>query len=266
MFPFDTVTAGEEFPLCDDPPGCGYSCRLCQERKSAMARWLAPLVCSYCSTTEAVCPLSRLCEACDLKRESLYTFIQGCRCRVCGCGELVPSSCRLFLRGTDVRLYFYVLLSAPDYPLSKLAVQCRCCSVPAQKDSDGSGTPFLRRVVNLERLKVGCCVLCKRGYKRKWRRRFEWDHVTPHWGTRPYISELEKGKSLAALHTELRNCRLLCLNCHDLVTDGQRRHLFTLYRFRDWEYAKLRLGYTPAQSLAVLSCQRSQREQGNPSE
>ena len=167
------------------------------------------------------CPIYWRCSSCSLKRKIYQNWKQKCsRCNQ-------PASWTL---------YDGVRISQPrQETLLFCEPICKCCWA---EDNPSGKMTWCKQVSLVAMALQQKCALCPRRFNIAQPQLWEWDHLQPRCFTgRPMVSAYySKSRSyMAAMLEEIRGCRLLCLNCHDIHSRKQLATVFAPRRFRDWE-------------------------------
>ena len=108
--------------------------------------------------------------------------------------------------------------------LLKCKALCRFChrlkSQAERKKIKQASYTAKRKIVNAEKLKSGACLTCKRTVNLKNACAFDFDHINPETKRMAVAKMVLKSWDYFNAHAkeEMRNCNLLCTNCHHVKT------------------------------------------------
>lgn len=108
--------------------------------------------------------------------------------------------------------------------LDKCKPLCRFChrlkSQAERKKETQPSRLAKRQIINVEKLKRGACLTCKREVTLENAQAFDFDHVNPETKRIKVAKMVYKSWDYFNAHAkeEMRNCNLLCTNCHKIKT------------------------------------------------
>lgn len=73
-----------------------------------------------------------------------------------------------------------------------------------------------KEFIRASKIKVGRCSRCKLECHRKNHVAFDWDHVDP--STKSFNLGSVRTQSFASIEREISKCRLVCKNCHAVIS------------------------------------------------
>lgn len=109
--------------------------------------------------------------------------------------------------------------------LDKCKPLCRFChrlKSQAERKKETNPTRLARReIITTEKLKRGACLTCKRTVTLQSACAFDFDHVNPETKRMEVSKMVYKSWDYFNAHAkeEMRNCKLLCTNCHHIKTN-----------------------------------------------